>query len=53
LARTEILTAVSNAPEELEERSPLARVVHEHCVLHRGHHLEQLRKWVAQFAGIS
>ena len=47
LARTEILTAVSKAPEELEERSPLARIVYERCVLHRGHHLEQLRKWVA------
>jgi hypothetical protein len=52
LARTEILTAVSKAPEELEDRSPLARIVHERCVLHGGHHLEQLRKCVAQFAGI-
>lgn len=53
LVRTETLTAVSKVPEELEERSPLARIVYERCVLHRGHHLEQLRKWVAQFAGIS
>jgi hypothetical protein len=53
LARTEILTVVSKAPEELEELSPLARIVYERCVLHRGHHLEELRNWVTQFAGIS
>jgi hypothetical protein len=53
LARTEILTAVSKAPEELEERSPLARIVYERCVLHLCHHLEQLRNSVTQFAGIS
>ena len=46
LARTEIAAAMGRAPEELEERSPLAHIVHSHCVRHRGHHLEQLRVWV-------
>jgi hypothetical protein len=36
LARTEIAAAMGRAPEELEERSPLARIVYSHCVRHRG-----------------
>jgi uncharacterized damage-inducible protein DinB len=50
LARTEIVTAMKRAPEELEERSPLAHIVYPHCVRHRGHHLEQLCAWVARLA---
>jgi hypothetical protein len=46
LARAEIAAAMGRAPEELEERSPLARIVYSHCVRHREHHLEQLRAWV-------
>jgi len=47
LARSEIVAAVKRAPEELEERSPLARIVYSQCVRHRGHHLEQLHAWIA------
>jgi hypothetical protein len=31
----------------------LARIVYDRRILHRGHHLEQLRKWMTRFAGIS
>jgi hypothetical protein len=48
LARSEIVAAMKRAPEELEERSPLAHIVYSHCVRHRGHHLDQLRAWVAR-----
>ncbi len=48
LARSEIMAAMKRAPEELEERSPLAQIVYSHCVRHRGHHLEQLRAWVVR-----
>ena len=34
--------------EELEERSPLARIIYSQCVRHRGHHLEQLHAWIAR-----
>ena len=47
LARSEIVAAMKRAPEELEERSPLAQIVQSHCLQHRRHHLEQLRAWVA------
>ena len=47
LARSEIVAAMKRAPEELEERSPLAQIVYSHCLQHRRHHLEQLRAWVA------
>ncbi len=47
LARSEIVAAMKRAPEELEERSLLAQIVYSHCLQHRGHHLEQLRAWVA------
>jgi hypothetical protein len=47
LARSEIVGAMKRAPEELEERSPLARIVYSQCVRHRGHHLEQLHAWLA------
>jgi hypothetical protein len=46
LARAGIAAAMGRAPEELEERSPLAHIVYSHCVRHREHHLEQLRAWV-------
>jgi hypothetical protein len=48
LARSEIVAAMKRAPEELEERSPLAHIIYSHCVRHRGHHLEQLQGWVAR-----
>jgi hypothetical protein len=48
LARSEIVTAMKRAPEELEERSPLARIVYSRCVRHRGHHLAQLDAWIAR-----
>jgi mycothiol maleylpyruvate isomerase-like protein len=48
LARSEIVTAMKRAPEELEERSPLVRIIYAKCVRHRGHHLEQLRAWIAR-----
>ena len=47
LARSEIVAAMKRAPEELEEGSPLARIVYSQCVAHRGHHLEQLHAWIA------
>jgi len=48
LARSEIVAAMKRAPEELEERSPLAHIVYAQCVRHRGHHLEQLEAWIAR-----
>jgi hypothetical protein len=48
LARSEIVAAMKRAPEELEERSPLARIVYSQCVGHRRHHLEQLDAWIAR-----
>jgi hypothetical protein len=48
LARSEIVVAMKRAPEELEERSPLARIVYSRCVGHRKHHLEQLDAWIAR-----
>jgi Mycothiol maleylpyruvate isomerase N-terminal domain len=48
LARSEIVAAMKRAPEELEERSPLAHIVYSQCVRHRGHHLEQLQAWIAR-----
>jgi Mycothiol maleylpyruvate isomerase N-terminal domain len=36
LARSEIVAAMKRAPEELEERSPLAHIVYSQCVQHRG-----------------
>jgi hypothetical protein len=45
-ARTEILAALRDAPEEMDETFPLARIVRSQCVRHRGHHLAQLRAWV-------
>jgi len=48
LARSEIVAAMKRAPEELEERSPLARIVYSQCVRHTGHHLEQLHAWIAR-----
>ncbi len=48
LARSEIAAAMKRAPEELEERSPLGRIIYSQCVQHRGHHLEQLHAWIAR-----
>ena len=48
LARSEIGAAMKRAPEELEERSPLARIIYSQCVRHRGHHLKQLHAWIAR-----
>ena len=48
LPRSEIAAAMERAPEELEERSTLARIVYSQCVQHRGHHLEQLHAWIAR-----
>jgi len=53
LARSEIAAAMKRAPEELEERSPLARIVYSQCVRHRGHHLEQLHDWIARLGKTS
>ncbi len=44
-ARTEIVSALRDAPEEMDETFPLARIVRSQCVRHRGHHLAQLRAW--------
>ena len=46
LARSEIASALRVTPVEMEETSPLARIVRSQCVRHRGHHLAQLRAWV-------
>ena len=48
LARSEIVAAMKRAPEELEGRSPLARIVYSQCVRHRGHYLEQLHAGIAR-----
>ena len=53
LARSEIVAAMNRAPEELEERSPLARIVYSQCVGHRRHHLEQLDAWIARLGKAS
>jgi hypothetical protein len=53
LARSEIVAAMKRAPEELEERSPLARIVYSQCVRHRGHHLGQLDAWIARIGNSS
>ena len=53
LARSEIAAAMKRAPEELEESSPLARIVYSQCVRHRGHHLEQLHAWIARLGKAS
>ncbi len=53
LARSEIVAAMKRAPEELEERSPLAHIVYSQCVRHRGHHLEQLQAWIARLGKTS
>ncbi len=53
LARSEIAAAMKRAPEELEERSPLDRIVYSQCVRHRGHHLEQLHAWIARLGNAS
>ena len=45
-ARTGIVSALRDAPEEMDETFPLARIVRSQCVRHRGHHLAQLRAWV-------
>ena len=45
-ARTEIVSALQEAPEEMDETFPLARIVRSQCVRYRGHHLAQLRAWV-------
>jgi hypothetical protein len=45
-ARTEIVSALRDAPEEMDETFPLTRIVGSQCVRHRGHHLAQLRAWV-------
>jgi len=45
-ARTEIVSALRDAPEEMDETFPLARIARSQCVRHRGHHLAQLRAWV-------
>ncbi len=51
LARSEIVSALRVAPDEMEETSPLARIVSSQCVRHRGHHLAQLRGWVERLQG--
>jgi hypothetical protein len=51
LAHSEIVAALRVAPDEIEETSPLARIVRSQCVRHRGHHLAQLRAWVERLKG--
>jgi hypothetical protein len=53
LARSEIVAAMKRAPEELAERSPLARIGYSQCVRHRGYHLEQLHAWIASLGKTS
>src|SRR5260370_31159152 len=48
LARSEIVAAIKRAPEELEERFPLERIVYSQCVRHMRHHLEQLHASIAR-----
>lgn len=51
LAHSEIVSALRVGPDEMEETFPLARIVSSQCVRHRGHHLAQLRAWVARLQG--
>src|SRR5712664_4497153 len=51
LARSEIVSALRVAPDEMEETSPLARIVSSQCVRHRGRHLAQLHGWVDRLQG--
>jgi hypothetical protein len=51
LAHSEIVSALRVAPDEIEETSPLARIVSSECVRHRSHHLTQLRAWVERLQG--
>jgi hypothetical protein len=51
LAHREIVLALRVGPDEMEETSPLARIVSSQCVRHRGHHLAQLRAWVERLQG--
>jgi hypothetical protein len=51
LAHSEIVSALRVGPDEMEETSPLARIVSSQCVRHRGHHLAQLRAWVERLRG--
>jgi hypothetical protein len=51
LAHSEIVSALRLGPGEVEETSPLARIVSSQCVRHRGHHLAQLRSWVERLRG--
>jgi hypothetical protein len=51
LAHIEIVSALRAAPDEMEDTSPLARIVRSQCVRHRGHHLAQLRAWVERLQG--
>jgi uncharacterized damage-inducible protein DinB len=53
LAHSEIVLALRVAPDEMEETSPLARIVRSQCVRHRGHHLAQLRAWAERPQGSS
>jgi uncharacterized damage-inducible protein DinB len=45
-ARAEVVSVLRDAPEDMDETFPLARIVRSQCVRHRGHHLAQLRAWV-------
>jgi hypothetical protein len=51
LAHSEIVSALRVGPDEMEETSPLARIVSLRCVRHRGHHLAQLRARVERLQG--
>jgi len=51
LAHSEIVSALRVGPDEMEETSPLVRIVSWQCVRHRGHHLAQLRAWVERLQG--
>jgi uncharacterized damage-inducible protein DinB len=51
LAHSEIVSALRVGPDEMEETSPLARIVSSQCVRHRGHHLAQLRAWIGRLEG--
>jgi hypothetical protein len=51
LAHSEIVSALGVGQDEMEETSPLARIVSSQCVRHRGHHLAQLRAWVERLQG--
>ena len=51
LAHSETVSALRVGPDQIEETSPLARIVSSQCVRHRGHHLAQLRAWVERLQG--